>query len=949
MALPAALNRPHRMRAAALASLALAIAAGSGCADRGPGSVTAWIADERSEVLSDSPPVLESAHYSAARGEARVFAARNETVAVQLVVRPQQTPAGPFQVYISDFSGMDATLAATQIARLYRARYVTVESFDSWFAEHADRPPEPLSTPDMLVPWEAPRGGGPLRLDEARNEIVWIDLHIPADAPPGVYAAQLALRGSPEEPPAFAAKLVLDVLPALLPSAPSLPVICRFDPTDLLVKQAGFPRAAAESNRLLPDSPAHAGAIRSVRAAMELLQSHRTNPVLWGSFPKYRLVDDGVVELDWQPYDALVGGWLSGEAFANGTPLSYWIAPFSSAYPDAAQHGGFDSPRYARVLSAYAKACQTHFDERRWPAQLAARVLPPERLTAGAVERVQRVAGILKQSGAVFPLIAHLPAASLRGLGWHGAPEIDAPEVGVWSPPAEWFEPEALATQQQYERRAWFVPGRPPYSGSLSPGAPAVDPLAVAWQAYRYGVDGIWIENAGALDARSGPSPGLLYAGSACGLEDQVAPSMRLKRLRRGIQDVQLLHEVAAAGMPGLSQATARQVVRWAFTDACRDHLLDCRESGWRRDGSTFALARLLLLRELRGPAASQPAEDPLEQNTADWARIMTQSALVSPEVDGVRLVQTEAGFEAHAFVSVSNGMSRALSAVWDLPLAPLGWNFGRPAAVECPAGARRSSTLKIALDSIAYNTAGAYPFQLALDTVESGAFNVAARLAAATCPRIDEPPVIDGDLSDWNLASSNAAGDFLLCRGARTGPDGQRSRVPTAATQAFFAMDGDAIYIAIRCALPDGKPPVWAAENTVPMDGIVPWGQDVVEVLLNPRNVLKGTPADLFVLQVKPNGLLVSRRGALTDPPMGPSEDWPSAARVAVRTFRDAWVVELALPLASLGPAAVQNRVWGFNVARLDARRGEYSSWSGARGHCYSPSSMGNLVLLRP
>ena len=81
----------------------------------------------------------------------------------------------------------------------------------------------------------------------------------------------------------------------------------------------------------------------------------------------------------------------------------------------------------------------------------------------------------------------------------------------------------------------------------------------------------------------------------------------------------------------------------------------------------------------------------------------------------------------------------------------------------------------------------------------------------------------------------------------------------------------------------------------------------------------------------------------------MGVSSDWQAGARVAVSVQHDAWVVELSLPLAALGPPATQNHLWGFNVTRLDARHGEYSSWSGAQGSCYLPQALGNLVLLRP
>ncbi len=81
----------------------------------------------------------------------------------------------------------------------------------------------------------------------------------------------------------------------------------------------------------------------------------------------------------------------------------------------------------------------------------------------------------------------------------------------------------------------------------------------------------------------------------------------------------------------------------------------------------------------------------------------------------------------------------------------------------------------------------------------------------------------------------------------------------------------------------------------------------------------------------------------------MGSSVPWQCGGRVAVSIQPEAWTVELAIPLAAFGPDARENRVWGLNVTRLDARRGEYSSWSAARGYCYNPQSLGNLILLWP
>ena len=69
------------------------------------------------------------------------------------------------------------------------------------------------------------------------------------------------------------------------------------------------------------------------------------------------------------------------------------------------------------------------------------------------------------------------------------------------------------------------------------------DARALPWQAFRYNIEGVWIENA----AGFGPNPYepdkppthehdyLIYPGTQFGLKEQVVPSARLKRLRRGI------------------------------------------------------------------------------------------------------------------------------------------------------------------------------------------------------------------------------------------------------------------------------------------------------------------------------------------------------------------------------------------------------------------------------
>ena len=95
----------------------------------------------------------------------------------------------------------------------------------------------------------------------------------------------------------------------------------------------------------------------------------------------------------------------------------------------------------------------------------------------------------------------------------------------------------------------------------------------------------------------------------------------------------------------------------------------------------------------------------------------------------------------------------------------------------------------------------------------------------------------------------------------------------------------------------------------------------------------------------IKPNGVVVAERGIATDPPIGARRVWPVEIRAAVSALPDRWIVEAAIPLPAFDAAALAEPVWGFNVARFQARLGEYSSWAGAARHMYNTQTLGNLL----
>ncbi|MBU0640479.1 MAG: DUF4091 domain-containing protein [Planctomycetes bacterium] len=936
-----------------------------GCLDPArTGEVTVWIVGDGEQITADSPPVLENDVYSASRRIARLKSAINETVALQVGLHTAATSAGPFDLEVTDLSGPSGTLAARANVSVYRAQWVQVERFESWYPGHTGNPAQPTLFPDILVPWEARNGGGPVTLGNSRNELLWIDIHVPPTTEPGDYAGRLRLRPHGRSSTIFECETRLRVVPVALPSVRSLPIICRVDPRDLLAAHLRWPRDPPEQLRLLPDAPGQRPAIELINATMQALHEHRLTPVLWASFPKYRPVGDRAVEIEWDAYDRLMAGWIDGQAFPDQVGLARWPVPADSVYPNADQNGGISSPRYARLLAAYLQECQRHFAERGWLPKAFVRVCPPAAPTQAYVDRVRRLAGILRQSESGLPLVAHLPARSLSGLGWQNAPEIKLPDVNIWAPSAMWYEPAALERERALGKQTWFAPDRPPYSGSLAVEAPPGDVRTLAWQAYRYDSEAIWIEHAtdvgtSAHDRTARRFPhreALVYAGVDYGLLDRPVASIRLKRLRRGVLDYELLRLLERSGKRLLAKSIAAQVVRWGHTEACLDHLLSCRAAGWPQDPSIMRMARELILQELVNEFS--PANDGTSTqigNLGRWYRVMNQTARVQAELRGVRLLSDPQHSRARAAVALTNGTNRALTGRWKLAPAPVGWRQTEPVDLTIPAQARGMATVDLELTALSYNLDGVYPFNLVFDTEAMGAFALPARLAVAACPRVDVPPQVDGDLGDWSLASNNAAGDFRLCRGRRAA----RSASPQAAldetgdtpelpTRAFFCMDDERLYVGVQCELRRGETPIWRADNRVPLDGAVPWAQDVVEVLINPTNAAVGTSSDVFILQIKPSGSLLARQGCRTEPPMGTSLDWQTGATLAVDVQRDAWVIELALPFSAFPPEAPRSRVWGLNVTRLDARRGEYSSWSGARGHCYSPQSLGNLVLLR-
>ena len=168
----------------------------------------------------------------------------------------------------------------------------------------------------------------------------------------------------------------------------------------------------------------------------------------------------------------------------------------------------------------------------------------------------------------------------------------------------------------------------------------------------------------------------------------------------------------------------------------------------------------------------------------------------------------------------------------------------------------------------------------------------------------------------------------------------------PHHATHAFVRRDRDYLYIAINSEFDGRVARPTLRRNRVEYDDMIPVGEELVEILIDPLNAGTRTPGDLYHIVVKPSGSYLVERGIRFDPPCGFRSPWPTDIVVSARAVDDRWTVEIRIPLESFGVVSTEHAIWGFNVTRYDASAQEFSTWSGAWGNAYDPLSLGNLYL---
>ncbi|MCE5278013.1 MAG: hypothetical protein ABFD92_05860 [Planctomycetaceae bacterium] len=929
------------------AAIGLALAAAGGCGRRVGTAPAVWVASDMAALTDQTKPFVDPIVVDADMQSVNLFAAANETVSFQVVIDADAGELRDIKVRLGELSGPGGARIAAARFSAFQALPVRVTSYPAWYLRLAEKVPEPVTHYDALVPMEAPDIGP--ALDPQRRLVVWVDLAVPGSARAGDYSGSLTVSAAGRADAVRPIKL--KVYGFVLPDARPLAAVGGFDHKALFsrfIQRDGVPFVPV---RMDLQHPQVKRGLVLMRQLMRLGHAHRLDLFDTTMTPLLKRDLTGKVKLDWTEYDAVVLPYLSGTAFDDRVAVAAWPIPFSEAWPPSRPYGGADSATYRETAAQILAQCGKHAqalakDSGRlfvWPRRGGA--------DAAAYDQFISLAKLVRAAGAELPILSTLPANPPQPTGWT-APKEYASLVDIHCPSGEFFDPAPVSPGQGSRRLAglWFTPGQPPYTPALGVVSTPCDARAIPWFAMRYDCTGLLIGEvmnwpADPYATAAGAEARLFYPGNAVGRGDEVLPSVRLKRLRRGLQDIAYLWLLRQRKRQDLADSLARAMARYAGVAAAGDQYQDVRLDGWVAEPAAWEMARRLMAVEIEAALAPVPPSDhDVQLRRMDWQEFEEKVYSVRVEQVRTRVVELADGrLRASVLLDLYNEFRRDVSVVAALGDLPPGWtNVKATARLAMPAATRGVVELTAEGATLPAGTTGkmSLPVNVTVDRRRQRHF-------AAGVPFVIALPAasavtIDGALGDWPIRPANAAGAFTLV--------GRRGRTsPLAARQTLVQVlrDENFLYIAFRCDEPQIASLVSRADNSVHYEQLMACGEDLVEIILDPGRTAQSAE-DLYHLLIKPTGVVVAERGVGCRPPLGKCSPWPVAYKAAVARENGQWRVEMAIPLAAFAQAGTA-RLWGVNFARFATAGSESSSWSGAARHFYDPRNLGTMYLRPP
>ncbi len=925
-------------------------------------SLTFQAVDSAFRTAPDLRLHIPSPVYDHATNEIKLTCARNETVSFYLVLQPQRRACHSLTISADPLRGNGALLDVSSI-KFFRALPVDVGRLPGWHIKATNPSRRQREVIDILVPVDAPVNGQPYTVKAGNQLLIWVDVVIPSSVKPGKLFSEIRINESGREIARL--PLMADVQPFELPDDPGVALLGPVNLQRLLGHHLRTDGEPFVPNRVVKNAPLYDESVAVIRQTLRLLQQHRVSPFLTGLYPIKKLDDRGEMVVRWGDYDELIGDFLDGKMYPKQPRVRYWPIPMDETFPRPPHYDALSSPNYTKMLREYLTLCYQHFAERGWADRAFVLLPPPEQpYTSKVFHDCRSYAEIVRLAEKKLSVVALLPPQDLRPYGWDGYPWVDlSGRIDTWCPPAQFFDPDVFAQPKFRNARKWLQLDRPPFSGSISLAGSDTDARVIPWQAARLGAEAVllpetnnWTDDydiRSTLEQMSQVAPPLILPGRLCGL-DAPLPTVRLKMLRRGMQDLAYLQLCRERGLQRTAAIIQRSLCRFAGAEAYGAHFEAGRFDSWCRDPFWWSHARLLMAAALsdRPANAADPAKEPLD--SIAWQRFLEATQQVTIRADGVRvsLRPGEGGapgsiFDVDVLLTIQNLTSKPISARVSFQDFPVGWQpeSGHAFVSAIKPYGSQAVALRASARALPAGDDGKMNLSIAMEVDAGETTTHAVQLSHLTARRPNKPIVIDGDLTDWPMAVGNVARNFTSID-VRTAP-AESSTDPQPPSQnvlAWVCADDHYLYFAFHCITSRKFVHPAAQRNFIMYDDRIPVGEELLEILIDPSNGRSSSPADIFHLAIKPTGAVLQERGIRTDPQVGSARHWPAEILVATSVREDRWVAEVRVPLKDFGPGVNRRQSWAINFCRFDLAAWSYSTWSGAAANVYDPSSFGNL-----
>jgi len=494
---------------------------------------------------------------------ATLSAAQDEYEAFQVIVRaPDDEPLNGVDARVTDLTG--PIVLPSQHAVLYREHYVRVTR------SSPGSPYQAAEWPDALIPFVHPETGqrltggrltaAPFSVAPGNNQPLFIEIHIPAGTPAGVYTGHVVLSAVGRTNTAV--PITVRVRNFTLPRRASL-----------RSKFTGYGETAGPADYFMlpyghPELPAMADRFNA------FLLSHRLTPNTPDGTAPYVDLATGHIDTRYS-HAALQRHFVDQQATG-------WTIPFSPDWPWA-DPAGTDRTKAVTYLTEMANYLTAHgwFDRafvELWDEPDSAQAYATIRSVAALVHAVRSDYKVLvtEQPQTEDPLWGTLAGA-----------------VDIWAPLTSFFaEPPASAARGRGEEVWSYTEGAAEPAWLID--FPLLNPRVFSWITWRYGLRGVlywtpwhWEEtnpwdNPGNYTVPWGTYNGngcLVYPGSDVGYAYGPIPSLRLKALRDGLEDYEYLKLLSDRGEPSNADGEALAIgTSWSAWNADPSALLAARE-----------------------------------------------------------------------------------------------------------------------------------------------------------------------------------------------------------------------------------------------------------------------------------------------------------------------------------------------------------------------------------